>query len=101
MTKNKSITGELMITFFKIGLSGLKSFVYALSQIVWVFTGVFLLSAGFIYLIKSGDIKTITEVPKELINLINIFKNYWHCLFLAIWSYELIINFKELENKTK
>lgn len=94
--KEDSLLKNISIILFKIGLSGLKSFVFALSQVVWVFAGFMIISATIIYLIKSGDIKTLTEIPKGLVILIEFFRNYWGWFFLAIWIYDFIINFNEI-----
>ena len=71
--KNKdSLTLEIGRIFFKIGLSGVKSFVFALSQIVWMFAGVLLMGASLLYLIKNAikkvafkNIKQINEWVEE------------------------------------
>ena len=68
--------------------------------IVWVFTGVALFSAGILYLIKNGDIKTLTELPKGLGYLIDFFKNYWSYCFIAIWIFDFIINFRDINKDT-
>jgi hypothetical protein len=87
---------EIMHILFKVGLSGIKSFVYALSQIIWIFAGITLFGAGLLYLIKSGDIKTLTELPKGLGIIMEVFKNNWVWFFLGIWTFDFIINFREI-----
>ena len=93
---NESTTLEIGRILFKIGLSGIKSFIFALSQIIWVFTGIALFSAGILYLIKNGDIKTLTELPKGLGYIIDIFRNYWNYFFLGIWLFDFIINYRDI-----
>lgn len=101
MKNKKPLYNEIGTTLFKIGLSGIKSFVYALSQIIWIFAGITLFSAGILYLIKSGDIKTMTELPKGLGYIMGIFRNYWSWFFLGIWVYDFIINFRDINNEKK
>jgi len=99
--KEDNVTLEIGRILFKVGLSGVKSFVFAISQIVWVFAGVLVISASFYYLIKSSDVKTLTEIPKGLAYLLDIFRNYWLWFFLAIWIYDFIINFGEINKEEK
>lgn len=94
------LISEILMILFKLGLSAVKSFVFALSQIVWTFVLLLIIGATLVYLIKSGDIKTMTELPIGLIYLINIFKNYWQWFFIGIWIFDFIINFRDI-NKDK
>jgi len=89
-------TGDILI---KVVLSAIKSFIFALSQIVWVFAGVLIIGAAIVFLIKSGDIKTMTELPKGLGYVIDIFINYWQWFFGGIWIFDFIINFKDINKK--
>lgn len=92
---------DLGSIFFKIGLSGIKSFLFALSQIVWMFTGILMFGAVILYLIKSGDIKTMTEIPVGLGYLLDIFKNYWNYFFIGIWVFDFIINYRDINQESK
>jgi hypothetical protein len=94
--KEDNVTLEIGRILFKVGLSGLKSFVFALSQVVWMFAGVLLMGASILYLIKSGDVKTMTEIPKGVGILLDIFKNYWNFFFIGIWIFDFIINFRDI-----
>ena len=60
-----------------------------------------IISATFFYLIKSGDIKTMTEIPQGLVYLLKIFRTYWTWFFIGIWVYDFIINFKEINKEEK
>jgi len=96
MKSEDNVSLEIGIVLFKVVLSGIKSFVFALSQVVWLFAGVLLIGASMLYLIKSGDIKIITEIPKGVGILLDIFKSYWNWFFIGIWIFDFIINFKEI-----
>jgi hypothetical protein len=79
--------------FFKIGLTGIKSFVYALSQTVWLFLGIFILNG----LMDRLD-RPITDIV-GLWTLIDLFSQYWGYFFLSIWALDFYLNFKEVSHK--
>ena len=91
-----SVTLEIGKILFKVLLSAVKSFVYAISQVVWVFVGVMLFGAALLYLIKNGDVVTLTELPKGLGYLLDIFRSYWNLFFIGIWVFDFIINFRDI-----
>ena len=99
LNKEVSSVLEAIKILLNIALSAVKSFIFALSQIVWVFAGVLIIGAVIVFLIKSGDIKTMTELPKGLGYVIDIFNNYWQWFFGGIWIFDFIINFKDINKK--
>ena len=83
-------------TICNIILSIIKSFVSAFSQIVWVFAGMMIISAGFYYLIKNESLKAFSGIPSGFAYLMDFFRSNWIWLFLAIWIFYFILDFKEV-----
>jgi hypothetical protein len=89
---------KILKKIVSIVLSLVKSFVSSLSQIIWIFAGMIIISAGFYYLIKNESLKAFSEIPIGLTYLMDFFRSYWFWLFLAIWIFYFILDFKELNN---
>jgi hypothetical protein len=84
---NLTLMGELI---FKVGLSAVKSLMFAISQVVWLFAGIFLMMGLLLYF------KVDTSNLKPFLTIINLFKDIWFIFFIVCWIFDFIINYKEI-----
>jgi len=89
---------EIVHLIFLIVGSLIKSFVYTLSQIVWLFAGIFILIGSFFWLNQQGLMTTQVQDIKGLWKLIDLFRNYWGLLFGIVWIWEAKVSVKEMDN---
>ena len=99
MKKKQNPITEITQVIGLILISALRSFVFALSQVVWLFAGIFILIGAFLYLNQQGLMTTPVKDIKGLWLLIDLFKQFWGLFFTIIWVWDSWINFKEVSKK--
>lgn len=92
---------EIIRILILIFISTLRSIVFALSQVVWIFAGIFILIGSLFWSYQQGLMKIPVTDIKGLWLLIDLFKQYWGLFFIIIWVWDSWINFKEIDKNLR